>query len=360
MTRKLVTIRTVSAVDPIPNADSIERITVDGWELVSGKGNFTVNDTAVYFEIDSFLPTGDARWQDLVSRSSRTYNGIVGHRLRTVKLRGQVSQGFAIPLREFPEILQYLQDNFQDMTYDEWVPAISEVDFAELLGVVKWEPPMPAELAGVARGNFPSFIRKTDQERIQNRKRVLSDNDVDYERSLKLDGSSETVYHNNGVSGVCSRNLDLVLDESNSHNTFIKLARESGLLDAVTNSGRNIAVQAELCGEGIQGNREQIKGHKLFVFDVFDIDTQEYIAPAERRELVAELLKSCDGKLIQHIPVLDENFRIPAGATVQDMIALADGPSLVHPIREGDVYKRNDGTGSFKAISNRFLLKEKD
>lgn len=349
--RKLVSIRTVLEINPIPDADSIEAVTFDGWDVVSGKGNFAVGDKAVYFEIDSFLPGGDERWQDLVDRSSRTYNGVLGHRLRTVKLRKKVSQGFAIPLSKFPEIAQYLTSN---------PDADAGMDFAELLGVVKWEPPMPAELAGVARGNFPSFIRKTDQERIQNCKRVLEDNTSTYERTLKLDGSSETVYHNNGVSGVCSRNLDLVLDESNAHNTFIRMARESGLLDAVTNSGRNIAVQAELCGEGIQGNREAIKGHKLFVFDVFDIDAQAYIAPVERRALVAELLKSCDTKLIQHIPVLDEAFVIPVGATVRDMLDAAEGASLVHPIREGDVYKRNDGTGSFKAISNRFLLKEND
>lgn len=363
MSRKLVTVRQVTAINPIPDADSIECITIEGWKLVSQKGNYQVGDLAVYFEIDSFLPTGDIRWQDLVDKSGREFEGKLGHRLRTIKLRGQVSQGFSIPLRKFPEIEQYLFDNFPEgsVSRAEWIKQIRDIDFAEMLGVVKWEAPIPAELQGLVKGLFPSFIRKTDQERIQNLPDVVNDTEAEYERTLKLDGSSMTVYNFNDELGVCSRNLELKL-EGNDSNTLIKVATQGKLLDALKAMGRNIAVQGELMGPGIQGNREQLKFHKFFIFDIFDIDTQEYLPP-ENRWTVVEFLQHNFGlnmDIVNHVPIDSQSFKIPAGTTVQDMLDQAEGPSLTHPIREGFVYKRKDGKFSFKTISNRFLMKEKD
>lgn len=359
MSRKLVTVRRVTDINPIPGADSIECLTIDGWKVVSQKGNYNVNDFAVYFEIDSFLPDGDERWQDLVDKQPREFEGKKGHRLRTIKLRGQVSQGFSIPLRKFPEIMATIH-----VTGDsEWTRCVMEQtkdkDYAELLGVVKWEPPIPAELQGLVKGLFPSFISKTDQERIQNLPTVVDDNEAEYEATTKLDGSSMTVYVKDSEVGVCSRNLELKI-EGNENNTLIKVAKESGLLTALQDYPINIAVQGELMGPGIQGNRENLKQHKFFVFDIFSIDKGEYMAPADRRQIFDELASSCNKDMFLHVPVLETNFKIPTGTTVEDMLARAEGPSITHPIREGLVYKRVDGKFSFKTISNRFLLKEKD
>src|SRR5690606_28178781 len=135
-----------------------EVATVDGWKVVVKKGEFKVGDIAVYFEIDSFLPESDPRYAFLM-KSKRTFNGVVGHRLRTIRLRGQVSQGLLLPIHEFPEA---------------WYVSYKTLD--ELLGITKWEKPLPSQLAGKVKGYFPSFIRKTDQERVQNLREELEEN----------------------------------------------------------------------------------------------------------------------------------------------------------------------------------------
>lgn len=376
MTRKLVTIRTVSEVNPIEGADAIECLTVEGWKVVSQKGNFQPGDQCVYFEIDSFLPDGNPLWQDLVDKSSREFEGRKGHVLRTIKLRGQVSQGFCIPLYEFPEINAKLAAYEDEMgmrtaALANW----REVDWADLLGVVKYEPPIPAALAGAVKGAFPSFIKKTDQERCQNLAgEIFADLDAKYEVSIKLDGSSMTVYHDpDGVGGVCSRNLELnTVAIENDNNTLVKLARESKLLEFLKllkehNYPNNFAIQGELMGPGIQGNRENLKKATFFIFDIFDIDRGEYLTPQQRMDVVLNLMGPVVWTkdhldLVHHVPVLyRETTLSELGITnVHQLLAFAEGKSLNHDVREGLVFKRLDGKFSFKAISNKFLLKQKE
>ena len=104
--RKLVTVRTIDAVNPIPDADAIEVATIGGWNVVVKKGEVKAGDKCVYFEIDSFLPTGNPAWQFLVDKQSRTFEGVVGHRLRTVKLRGVTSQGLALRLDQVFKVVK--------------------------------------------------------------------------------------------------------------------------------------------------------------------------------------------------------------------------------------------------------------
>ncbi len=392
--RKLVTIRKVDEVNPIEGADSIECLTIEGWKVVSQKGNFRRGELAVYFEIDSFLPDGNPLWQDLVDKSSREFEGKKGHVLRTIKLRGQVSQGFAIPLRKFPEIVNkmgvqinwnpcveettdiLLDDNrsLPHVDFDTAVKVALSIqlrdnidaeewrndDWAETLGVVKYDPPVPAELAGQVKGSFPSFIQKTDQERIQNMPEILDDLEAEYEVSVKLDGTSVTVYVNDGEVGVCSRNLELKISEENKDNSLVKLA---GLLTPVLKNipgtgSCNFAVQGELMGPGIQGNREALKEATFFVFDIFDINKGEYVTP-QVREWIMQMLSPTG---VKHVPILHKAFKISElqSPTVEGLLAFAEGPSINHAIREGLVFKRKDGQLSFKAIANKFLLKQKD
>jgi hypothetical protein len=316
--RKLVTIRTVSEVNPIPDADTIECLTVEGWKVVSQKGNFKPGDPCVYFEIDSFLPDGNPLWQDLVDKSSREYEGRKGHVLRTIKLRGQVSQGFCIPLHEFPEIMDELLQKYHDGVYftriweqvetanprfiaTDAFTRYRDRDWADVLGVVKYEPPIPAELAGLVKGSFPSFIKKTDQERCQNlATEIFVDNaGARYEVTTKLDGSSCTVYRFNGELGVCSRNLELKICDENKDNTLVRILFDN-LFNISLEQGRNIAVQGEVMGPGIQGNREQLKKPEFYIFDIFDIDRGEYVSPAERHALVEQFCTFWPQ--IKHVP----------------------------------------------------------
>lgn len=337
--RRLASIREIAEIKPIIGADAIESALIDGWSVVVKKGEFSVGDKVVYFEIDSFIPTEIAPFLTKSGHCPKVFNGVEGERLRTIKLRGQISQGLVLPLATFSANIDQAIDG----------------DLTDVLKIQKWEPSIPAQLAGLMRGNFPSFLRKTDQERIQNIVHRVFDGgeneDSFYEITTKLDGSSMTVYVNDGQVGVCSRNLDLKLDQEG--NSFVDTAKRLNLLSTLVNWGKNIAIQGELMGEGIQGNREGIKGeHLFFVFDIWDIDAQVYYAPDRVRSICKDL-----GLL--HVPVLHPAARLRDVGVVdlESILVFAEGPSIANPIREGLVFKRIDGGFSFKAISNKFLLR---
>ena len=348
--RKLVQIKTITAIDPIANADAIERATIDdGWCVVVKRGEFSVGDECVYHEIDSFLPLDNPAYQFLAGRNERVFNGNVGVRLRTMKLRGCLSQGLALPISSVPKV-QGVIDKCNKRGNDYKL-----LDLSFVLHVVKWEQPENAQLAGNAKGSFPYFIRKTDQERCQN---IANDifvkhKDTDYELTMKLDGSSMTGYYKDGVIGVCSRNLELKLD-GNESNSFVKMFDVSGLANALVSLGRNIAVQGELMGPGIQGNREGFTQHEFFVFDIWDIDKQRYLLPTERNFVIGNL--NVAGFIGKQVPVISPCTKLPA-VNMDGLLEFANGVSINNPIREGLVYKSMSCDFTFKTISNRFLLK---
>lgn len=331
MTRKMATVRKISELRPIEGADAIEAAVVGGWVVVVKKGEFKAGDLAVYLEIDSWVPNTLAPFLSKGSEP-RMYNGVLGERLRTVKLRGQVSQGLLIPaMGTFPE----------------------GTDMTEALGVQKYEAPIPAQLAGDVEGPFPSFVPKTDQERIQNLTeefKAWQATDMRWEITEKLDGSSMTVYFKDGKFGVCSRNWALKETEGNS---LWAQARRYNLEDVLTREG-NFAVQGELIGEGIQGNPYKIRGQDFYVYDVFNINEQRYLSPAERIAFV-------ERNGLKHVPVIaySAEFYDTLGIqSVEHILKFAEAKSKLNDgfEREGLVFKHN-GQVSFKAISNKFLLK---
>jgi RNA ligase (TIGR02306 family) len=221
-----------------------------------------------------------------------------------------------------------------------------------MLGIVKYEPPIPAELAGKVKGLFPSFLRKTDEERVQN----LSSEYEEYKslgRSFyvteKLDGSSATFYYKDGVFGVCSRNLELLETEGN---TFWKVARQLDLENKMKDFGVNISLQGELIGESVQGNPYKIKGQTVRFFNLFDIDLQVYHS-------LHQMVKTFGIMGIEMVPIIDEFFVLPD--TIEEMINYSDGKSTLNSNfdREGVVIRTLDRKISFKVISNQFLLNEK-
>jgi RNA ligase (TIGR02306 family) len=331
--RKLATIRTIKSIEPIPGADRIEVATVGGWKTVVKKGEFRAGDLCVFFEIDSFLPAQE-RYSFLGSSCWRSSPELGdGYRLKTTKLRGVVSQGLALPLDEFPELTLF---------------AVDGKDVTELLGVKKYEKPLPVQLSGFARGNFPSFIPKTDQERAQNLMDEIAksrESSELFEVSMKLDGSSMTVYRDeHGYIGVCSRNLDL---RETAENTFWRVAHSSGVIEYLKKADRAIAFQGELMGPGVQGNREKLASHEFYVFDIFLIDEQRYLkSPARLTALTQAGLKS--------VPVLYYTDAVPT--TIDGLMELARGKSVNNPVREGLVFKSLETDFSFKVISNEFLL----
>lgn len=374
--RKLATLRRISEIAPIPEADAIEVATVDGWKLVVKKGEFSVGQLALYLEIDSWVPHELAPFLSK-GQEPRVYEGVPGQKLRTVKLRGQISQGLLLPISTSvlieavvqmaqgttptstdPVLLKMAHDMLSGVNGD-----LSQLDLTELLGIKKWEPEIPAQLAGLVKGAFPSFITKTDQERCQNLiTEIFVDNvDAQYEVTTKLDGSSCTIYIRDGELGVCSRNLELKICDENAGNSLVRALYDNLLNVSLPLLGRNIALQGEIMGPGVQGNREQLKTTQFFVFDIYDIDTGRYLTPVQRHALVEVLRQTCP--TLQHVPIIahSANLLDTLGITnVEQLLKFAEGPSLHHAVREGLVFKRIDGGFSFKAISNLFLAKEKD
>ena len=371
--RKLATVRKIDALEPIDGADLIETASIGGWKVVVKKGEFEVNTFAVYFEIDSFIPNELAPFLTSEGKEPREYNGIKGERLRTVRLRKQISQGLLLPLTV---VYDAVKKSLNDLNIKlETMPIIyyeEDMDVSDLLNIHKYEPPMPTQLAGMAKGNFPSFIPKTDEERVQNLSKFLYtwiESQDSWEVTEKYDGSSMTVYIKDGTDeegnpvrnfGVCSRNLEL---KDTADNSFWKQARaddiENKLRELVPD--RNIAIQGELIGEGIQGNKYKILGTQFHVFTIYDIDKGEYLSSDERVTLAKKLG-------LNHVEVLEKVslYRSPAGTSVNvnDVISglldYAEGKSVLNnkTEREGVVFKNTrDPSLHFKAISNKFLLK---
>jgi RNA ligase (TIGR02306 family) len=342
--RKLATIRKIDALTPITGADAIECAHVGGWKVVVKKGEYVAGDLAVYIEIDSWVPTTLAPF---LSKGNypRVYNEVEGERLRTVKLRGQVSQGLLLPL-------DVLRGKVSDNDF-EYLSDCENMDVTELLSIQKWEPATEF-MSADAKGAFPSQIPKTDQERIQNLSYELEQwktEGITWEVTEKLEGSSMTAYLIDGEFGVCSRNLNL---KPNPDATFWKTAIDAGLEAAMRKFGDNIALQGELVGEGIQGNIYKLKGTHFYVYDIYDIAEGKYFEPIDRRVF-------CKMYAINHVPVMHANTELLT--SVDSLLTLAEGKSVMGMIgceREGLVFKCNDKEVSFKAISNRYLLKSKD
>lgn len=338
--RKLATIRSIAAIEPIEGADAIEVAVVDGWKVVVKKGEFTVNSLAVYIEIDSWVPTALAPFLSK-GREPREYEGVEGERLRTIKLRGQISQGLLLPLSVVTEVrvaVWVAPDEFEGS------------DVSDILGIIKWERPMNAQLAGMARGNFPTLVPKTDQPRIQNLTREFAEYQQDtWSITEKLDGSSCTFYlDGEDVFHVCSRNLDLKEDEANS---FWKVARKFNIEDIMRrNFLKGMAIQGEMIGEGIQGNQYKTQ-LDFYVYDMYNTHTGQYLLPVQ-------LKAACEKLGLKHVPILDENASIKEH-TIQSLLQYAEGKSLINGSnREGVVFRSNTQHDlSWKVISNSWLLK---
>lgn len=362
--RKLASVQRIKNIEPIEGADLIVKAQVLGWDMITKKGEFSIGDLCVFFEIDSFLRASDERFAFLMKRSSRMYNGYEGHKLRSVKMKGVLAQGLALPISLFPEIVDPVED----------------MDVTELLNVEKWEPPIHPSLAGRVAGMFPSWIRKTDQDRVQGirnfEERVTG---VTFEKTIKLDGSSLTAFYYKDrpdfdeekerlEMGVCSRNMEIKL--SNTENSFVQMFYTKNMGEILKRFyeqfGTNLAIQGELFGEGIQGNLENIKGLDFRIFDIFNIDKQEYLLPKERHDVIA-IMNGFGLGVLESTKVLDHDCDINKNySDIKAILKDAEGPTMFcDNDREGIVFKANarDKMGnifSFKAISNLYLLQHDD
>jgi RNA ligase (TIGR02306 family) len=337
--RTLASIQTIDDIQPIPGADAIEVASILGWKVVVKKGEFYVGDKIVYLEIDSWVPNTIAPFLSK-GNEPREFEGVKGERLRTVKLRGQISQGLVLPLGIIP------------LSYGYGFNAPIGEDVTDILGIKKYEAPVSAALAGQVRGNWPSFLQKTDETRIQAMPKLLDQiRGFTLVAHEKLDGSSMTVYNNEGDFGVCSRNLNLTETDGNA---FWQVARKYDLRNAL---GEGFCIQGELVGPGVQANKYNLTELDLYAFNVFDIKNGKYLNTED-----AKLITSTIG--LKWVPYVTE-IEVTDEVTVDSLLALAEGKSVLNSKqeREGLVWRTTTemelhrvGRVSFKTISNKFLL----
>lgn len=358
--RKLASIRLIKELLPIEGADNIEIAIIDGWQCVVKKRDFVAGDQCMYFEIDSFLPIRE-QYEFLRKSSYKKYKKpdgdiVEGFRIKTMKLRGKLSQGLA--LRPY--------DVFESEHYDDYPINVGDecmigMDCSEILAVTLYEKPIPAQMVGIAKGNFPSFIRKTDQERVQNVWGDVKALNTEWEVTAKLDGTSCTFYYNDGVFGVCSRNMELIEDENN---IYWKMAKKYDVETILREYGQNIAFQGEIIGEGIQGNPCGIKGQDFFLFDIWDIDDQSYFSHGCRTEFMGYRFPEINYVPFYTICSLNGFESIDELIDYTENMCRNFEGSCWNPYSfksiEGLVFKSLHGKHSFKVISNEYLLKEKD
>lgn len=324
--RKLATITTILAISPIEGADRIEVATVRGWQVVVQKGEFQVGDLGVYCECDSMLPLTNPHFSFLAARAGE---GATHFRVRTIRLRKQISQGIFFPMAILPNGEYHIGD-----------------DVTELLGITKYEPPISIQLSGEIAGGFPSFFSKTDEERAQNLINELAMfSSVPLYVTEKLDGTSVSIYKFNDHFGVCSRNWEL---KETDGNVYWRIARP--LRDIIP---EGFVVQGEIVGPGVQKNPLGLSALQLFVFKVTDLSNGTVLNFDETRTF-------CEDLGLTMVPIQEPYFVI-GGRSIQELLNYMPATSRLNhkALCEGYVFrtKIHRPYFSFKLIRPEYLLK---
>ena len=365
MARKLASVVEIASCGPIPETErlSVAKMVGKGWQVVVGRDEFKPGDKCVYFEIDSFIDPKDERFAFLRDRCLRkivSKSGAVlreGLKIKTIKLRGVVSQGLIMPIDKFPEIADA-------NVGDDVTEALNVEHYDEVAEQLR--PLTGSAMSGDAMGPFPSMIPKTDEERIQNlgdwfqtmKGRV-------WQVTQKHDGTSCTIAYSPTIDQenpeiVCSRNQRLKpVDANGVVPVYWQMANKYKIIDRLRelyeNSGRHeeIAIQGEIVGPGINSDHNRENEHLFYAFRAWRIPEQRFFIPSH-------LVDLCKTMGIPHVNVIKEKFGFfDEITTMEDALAFADGKTPEGHAREGVVCKTvDDGPyASFKIVSNKYLLK---
>jgi len=333
--RSLVTIQKVKKISAIQDSDFLELAHVMGWQCVVKKGEFQEGDIGVYFEVDSFLPLDD-RYEFLRNSSYRENedNG-KGFRIRTVKMRGQLSQGLLLPLAIFHELYDFTEG----------------VDVTEKLNVKKWYIPETANSGGTIIGERPRGIPASDEIRIQSALELIKQlKGKPFYITTKMDGTSGTVYYIDGKIGCCSRNKE-IKDEETA--LYWAPVYTYGLKEKLSMLGKNIVLTGEICGPGIQKNKLRLAKIEWYVFDVFDWDSKKYL-PYDHA------CKMCTDLGIPIVPLEERGEHFDY--SLEQLLEKSNGKYPSGLDKEGIVVRNtlSPKAVSFKVLNNDALLKEKD
>jgi RNA ligase (TIGR02306 family) len=343
--RKLASIQRIYKIEPIEGADRIELASVLGWQCVVNKGQFHPMDLAVYFEIDSFLPIRPEF--EFMRESSYRRTDIMGEgfRLRTMRFRGQISQGLLLPLSLFSEI-----------------PSDMDIgtDVTDILGVHKWEIEEKVTTGGTVIGTLPIDVPHTDETRVQAEPDLIGDfAELEYYITTKMDGSSHSVSLDEDGFHVTGHNYEY---KDDGKSAFYELAKRDNIEEKLRkyyedNGLKTITVQGELCAPGIQQNRLKLIKPEWYVFTI-RIDG--------KRVGLKKMQDVCGTMDLQMVPVEEVGTDLPSKyPTVEALLERADGEYPKGGKKEGIVIRPTEpiycericGPLSMKVVSNKYLLK---
>lgn len=373
--RVLARVVRIDDVKTHPNADSLDLALVGGWQCVIKRGEYKAGDLAIYIEVDSMVPVENPVFEFLRGRNMVAKDGKEYSRIKTMKLRKELSQGLIVPISAAgvsnPKDDQDLTDQMGILKY------VKPSEQAAIDGGAKAK----GERKGTSKLGFPNFIPKTDQARVQNIKMAYENayaKGEKFEVTFKLDGSSLTIWHKDGEVGVASRNVGFRLEDEKigfftavknlfkgtgwkrvikkDSNHFTEMADQLDLGNRLRKLGLNIALQGELVAPNIQGNFEGVDKPEYYVYDIYNISESRYALPEEREEILSKL-NFTEGQRVKSVPLYLWNVGVPAD--MQAVIKMASGDSALNgKYREGLVFKSMSRDFSFKVISNEYLLKE--
>ena len=371
--RKLVTIRQADKVEHHPNADALDLVEIGGWTVITKRDEFKAGDLGVFLEIDSTVPVGLPHFEFLEKNARvhklQDFYGVPfefhGTRIKTMKLRGIVSQGLFLPLSVL--IGGKINESNVGKIAQIWMDKELDLSNMNMFNVVKYDKYIPVNGSGAPKGNFPWFIQKSDQERLANMKgRLVEWLDRDVEVTIKLDGSSMTVFdlgdpekygkvpqEDGHYFGICSRNLELQTDQSSTFTTVLTDEQKANIRELPF----DVAFQGELLNTNIQGNYEKVAVPEFHVYNVFVLDGAKC---SVLNPITAKAI--CKDVGLKYVPVLFEGKLRDFADSFEKIKELSDGPGMNEGVkREGIVVKALDGDNyfSFKQISETYLLNEK-
>ncbi|MGB8216549.1 MAG: RNA ligase family protein [Candidatus Methanoperedens sp.] len=379
--RKLATIQKIRSLSDHSNADTLELATVLGWPVIVKKCEFEVGDLCCYFEIDSVLPNIPS-FEFLSSKK---------HRIKTIKLRGALSQGLAIPIRVLKQAILETDPQW----YDHVERFAEGLDVTDILKVIKYEKPTKGSGFSAPKGmykeSFPSgLVPKTDEIRLQSIPAILEEaKGLDMYITHKLDGTSATYFFHKPTEqfGVCSRNMLIKPDETHFinndkregiNNFYWEMAYKYNIAEILEKyheeTGKNIALQGEIVGPKIGSdagiNTMGVAERYFFIFNIWDIDAKQYFNWGDLLTWVMYVNRTMVnreiGRTFDVVPLdcIIHEF----DKSLDELLEMAKGYyPYTKNIREGIVVRSMNNVHSnllnwrmsFKVINNDYLLAEK-
>ena len=387
--RELAYIVNIDRIEPIVGSDNCEAAVVGGWRVMTRKGTFQAGDKAVYFEIDSKVPETEtfaflAPKHYKVKTQKYTFGG-KGLMISQGLLMSFEDFGWDINAYEIGDFLtetlgvkySVVEDNKRKASVDKYkrmaqrhAKLFKTNKLVQWLYARTWGKKLLFLFLGNKRDKkaafWPSWVVKTDEERVQNLPQLFPPDDTEWFVTEKVDGTSTTftmkrLKRNKYEFYVCSRNVcfdkpekeEKLFYETNVYTEMAIKYNAEEVLKNILDEYRDIefvTIQGETYGKSVQQRDYHMNNVDFKTFNLifgYKNGTVKRFNPKEMTEIL-------DLYNIPCVPILDEHFKLPN--SIDEMVAYADGNSVIDgDYREGVVLRTADGVNSFKAVSNYYL-----